>query len=81
MSRNRWQTVAEARAERHAQTFAPKQLPYCEHVHRLSLEGWNPQQIAMMTRRPVIDIRLILAGIEQTKLKAERDARKQRRRA
>lgn len=81
MNRRHWQTVAEARAERHARTFVEKQLPYDEHIHRLWLEGWNPQQIAMMTRKPLIDIRLILAGIEQTKLKAERDARKQRRRA
>lgn len=54
---------ADLRAERHARTFAASEVPYCAHVARLSGEGYNAHQIAMLTRRPVIDIRLILAGI------------------
>ena len=74
------QSLAEARAERHAQTFAAKEVPHCPHVQRLSEEGFNIHQIAMMTRRPVIDVRLILAGIEQAALKAESAVKVRRRR-
>jgi hypothetical protein len=74
------QSLAEARAERHARTFAAKEVPHCPHVQRLSEEGWNVQQIAMLTRKPVIDIRLILAGIEQAALKAESAVKVRRRR-
>lgn len=77
------QTIAELRAERHARTFTQSQIPHCPHVQRLSEQGFNPHQIAMQTRRPIIDVRLILAGIEEAKARAEKEARKaaHRRRA
>ena len=74
------QSLADRRAERHAVTFAAEQVPYCPHVHRLSGEGWNVHQIAMMTRRPIIDIRLILAGIEEAARKTEETPVRIRRR-
>ncbi len=58
------QSRAEAMAERHARTFAASDLPYCPLVHRLRDEGFNAHQIVMQTRRPMIDVRLILAAIE-----------------
>lgn len=74
------QSLAELRAERHARTFTPTQIPYCPHVHRLSEEGYNPHQIAHLTRRPIIDIRLILAGIEQAAVKTQETPVRIRRR-
>ena len=74
------QSLAEARAERHARTFAAKEVPFCPHVQRLSEEGFNIHQIAMMTRRPIIDIRLILSGIEREAIKAQQTVRIRRRR-
>ena len=80
MSMSSAQSLADARAERHARTFTPTQIPYCPHVHRLSGEGWNVHQIAMLTRRPIIDIRLILAGIEEAARKTEETPVRIRRR-
>ena len=74
------QSLAELRAERHARTFTPQQIPYCPHVHRLSADGFNAHQIAMLTRRPIIDIRLILAGIEEAARKTEETPVRIRRR-
>jgi hypothetical protein len=67
-------TRADLLAERHARTFTADQLPYCEHVHRLKLEGYNAHQIASLTRRPMIDVRLILAGIGRQVERARIDA-------
>ena len=80
MSKDRWQTAAERRAEMHARSFTPSQMPHDPHVTRLASEGFNIHQIAMLTRRPIIDIRLILAGVEQAALKAEGATRVRRRR-
>ena len=74
------QSLADARAERHARTFTPTLVPYCPHVHRLLGEGYNPHQIAHLTRRPIIDIRLILAGIEEAARKTEETPVRIRRR-
>lgn len=59
-----WMSHADRMAERHAQTFTAEQIPYCPVVHRLRDEGYNAHQIVMQTRRPMIDVRLILAAIE-----------------
>jgi hypothetical protein len=64
-------TKADLRAERHARTFAASQRPYCAHVHRLKLEGYNAHQIAHLTRTPMIDVRLILASIDYGDERAE----------
>ena len=56
------QTAAEARAERHARTFLPRQLPPADpRVARLAADGYVPVQIASMLRMPVADVRLQLA--------------------
>jgi len=56
------QTAAELRAERHARTFLPRQLPPPDpRVVQLAAEGWWPQQIAMKLEMPVADVRLMLA--------------------
>jgi hypothetical protein len=57
------QTAAELRAERHARTFLPRQLPPPDpRVLRLSAEGYVALQIASMLRMPAIDVRLMLAS-------------------
>jgi hypothetical protein len=57
-----WHCPAEARAERHARTFLPRQLPPPDpRVARLAAEGYVPVQIASMLRMPVADVRLQLA--------------------
>ena len=56
------QTAAEARAERHARTFLPRQLPPPDpRVVQLEAENYNALQIASMLRMPVADVRLMLA--------------------
>jgi hypothetical protein len=56
------QTPAELRAERHARTFMPRQLPPADpRVLRLSAEGFLPKQIAMILQVPLLDVRLQLA--------------------
>jgi hypothetical protein len=56
------QTAAELRAERHARTFTPRQLPPPDpRVARLAAEGYVPVQIASILRMPVADVRLMLA--------------------
>jgi hypothetical protein len=53
---------ADLRAERHARTFLPRQLPPPDpRVARLAAEGYVPVQIASMLRMPVADVRLQLA--------------------
>ncbi|MFT7949426.1 hypothetical protein ACMYLL_23445, partial [Salmonella enterica subsp. enterica serovar Enteritidis] len=69
------QSRAEERAVRHAQTFVADQVPYDEHVYRLMLDGYNAHQIAHLTRKPMIDVRLILAGIERDRERAWLEAR------
>lgn len=66
-----WMSRADRMAERHAQTFTTEQIPYCPVVHRLRDEGFNAHQIAMQTRRPMIDVRLILAAIEAGRVPAQ----------
>lgn len=56
------QTPADLRAERHARTFLPRQLPPPDpRVARLAAEGYVPVQIASMLRMPVSEVRLQLA--------------------
>jgi hypothetical protein len=56
------QTPADLRAERHARTFLPRQLPPPDpRVAQLAAEGWFPQQIAMKLEMPVSEVRLQLA--------------------
>lgn len=56
------QTAADLRAERHARTFLPRQLPPADpRVVQLAAEGWFPQQIAMKLEMPVSEVRLQLA--------------------
>jgi len=53
---------ADLRAERHARTFLPRQLPPPDpRVARLAAEGYVPVQHASMLRMPVADVRLQLA--------------------
>jgi len=61
-----WQTLADRRAERHAQTFTPKQAPRDPQVERLMAEGYVAQQIASILNRPVIDVRLAMAVARKT---------------
>ena len=79
------QTVADARAERHARTFTAQQVTLDPHVAQLAGQGYNAHQIAMLARVPLIDVRLMLAVIEragrpagraasQTKPKRQREA-------
>ena len=58
------QRKAEARAERHARAFAESQPPVDPQVLRLAADGYNLHQIAMLTRIPMIDVRMMLAGKE-----------------
>jgi hypothetical protein len=56
------QTAAELRAERHARTFLPRQLPPADpRVAQLAAEGYVPVQIASMLRMPLSEVRLQLA--------------------
>jgi hypothetical protein len=61
------QTAADLRAERHARTFLPRQLPPPDpRVARLAADGYVAVQIASMLRMPVADVRLQLATHSQT---------------
>jgi hypothetical protein len=66
------QTVADLRAERHARTFTAQQVTLDPHVARLAAQGYNAHQIAMLARVPLIDVRLMLAVIEQASRSAGR---------
>jgi hypothetical protein len=56
------QSLADARAERHARTFARSQKPRIDpRVVSLAEEGYNALQIASLLRLPAIDVRLMLA--------------------
>lgn len=59
------QSVADARAERHARTFTAQQVTLDPHVAQLAGQGYNAHQIAMLARAPLIDVRLMLAVIER----------------
>ena len=57
------QTAADLRAERHARTFLPRQLPPPDpRVARLAAEGYVALQIASMLRMPLSEVRLQLAA-------------------
>jgi hypothetical protein len=60
------QTAAELRAERHARTFTPRQLPPPDpRVARLAADGYVALQIASILRMPVADVRLTLSMISK----------------
>jgi hypothetical protein len=55
-------TAAELRAERHARTFTPRQLPAVDQrVVLLAAQKYNALQIASLLRVPVMDVRLSLS--------------------
>jgi hypothetical protein len=57
-----WHCPAELRAERHARTFLPRQIPPADpRVLRLKADGWLAPQIAMILKIPVSEVRLQLA--------------------
>jgi hypothetical protein len=62
MNRNPMQTFADRRAEMHARSFSASQSPGRDmQVEALMAEGYNAQQIAMMLKKPPIDVRLAMA--------------------
>lgn len=60
---NPLQSRADQRAERHARTFAREQLPQRDHqVERLMREGYNMHQIATLTGKSMIDVRIAMTA-------------------
>lgn len=59
-------SLADLRAERHARSFAKTQQPAIDpQIQRLMAEGYVAQQIAMILRKPVSDVRLAMAIIRK----------------
>jgi hypothetical protein len=57
---------ADHRAERHARSFARSQQPVRDlQIERLMAEGYVAQQIAMILRKPVSDVRLAMTIIRK----------------
>ena len=55
-------SVADLRAERHARTFVPKQLPPIDQrVLDCAAQGYVPLQIASILEMSVSDVKLMLA--------------------
>lgn len=61
------QSYAEARAERHARSFAERQRPKVDQrVVALEADRYNALQISSILRLPVADVRLMLAISRRT---------------